>query len=215
MKPCRELFTPSNSLWRSGDNVKINLPFELALEHWPGGGVSLNYGPLTLALPIPARAEIETQNSTTLQRQTTLGAQYEPRPVVHKPDFPAWNLYPAGPWNYALCVDEKTLQDLRIEWNEDCSDPLDAENPAFRVHVKARRVRNWRIVHTRRARQFGHWNEDGKFRRGMRTIQGDFIFTPALPDRLRLADRLEKEIQEITLIPYGATLLRITVFPQA
>ncbi len=61
--------------------------------------------------------------------------------MVRKPDFPAWNLYPAGRWNYALCVDEKTLNDLRIEWNDDCLDPLDADNPAFKVYVKARRVR--------------------------------------------------------------------------
>ena len=95
-----------------------------------------------------------------------------------KPDFPAWNLYPAGPWNYALCVDEKSLKDLQVEWNDDCRDPLDAANPALKVRVKARRVRGWRIVHTRKVRQFGHWIEDGKFRRGIRTIQGDFQFTP-------------------------------------
>ena len=62
-------------LWQPGDVVRLELPFELALDHWPSDGVSLTYGPLTLALPIPARAEIETQNSTTLQRQNTLGAQ--------------------------------------------------------------------------------------------------------------------------------------------
>ena len=41
-------------LWQPGDRVRLDLPFELALDHWPGGGVSLTYGPLTLALPIPS-----------------------------------------------------------------------------------------------------------------------------------------------------------------
>jgi hypothetical protein len=208
-------FFALDRLWQAGDAVRLELPFELALDEWPNGGVSLTYGPLTLALPIPARAEIEAQNSTTRQRQDTLGAQYEPRPTVVKPDFPAWNLYPDGPWNYALCVDAKSLNDLSVEWNDACSDPLDVANPAFKVRVKARRVGGWRVVHTRRARQFGHWSEDGKFCRGLRTITGDFHFTPPLPDPQKLAAKLSQEIEEIALIPYAATLLRITVFPRA
>jgi uncharacterized protein len=207
-------FYPIERTWHDGDRVELALPFDLALEHWPGGGVSLTYGPLTLALPVEARAEIETQNSTTLQQQATLGAKYEPRPAVVKPDFPAWNLYPAGPWNYALCVDEAALKDLQVEWNEACTDPLDAANPAFKVRVPARRVRGWHVVHTHRLRQFGHWSEDGKFCRGIRTVQGDFLLTPPLPDPHKVPDRLSKQTETIELIPYGATLLRVTVFPQ-
>jgi hypothetical protein len=200
--------------WQTGDRVRLELPFEMALEHWPDDGISLTYGPLTLALPIPARAEIETVNSTTAQRQDTLAERYQPRQRLEKADFPAWNLYPAGPWNYALCVNEESLKDLRVEWNAACQDPLDAANPPLKLRVKARRVRNWHLVHTKRTRHYSHWSENGKLCRGIRTIQGDFRFTPSLPNPRCLAAKLGKE-EEIELIPYGATLLRVTVFPRA
>jgi len=201
-------------LWQSGDVLRVEVPFRLQLHTWPAEGVSLSYGPLTLALPIPTHAEVEAENSTTLQRQATLGADYEPRPIVSKPDFPAWNLTPAGPWNYALCVDEAALKDLHVEWNPRCDDPFDVANPPLKVRVKARRVRGWRMLHVRRIRQFGHWTADGEFRRGLRTVEGDFRFTPPLPDPQKLAAKLSDEVEELELLPYGATLLRVTVFPR-
>ncbi|MBI5294622.1 MAG: glycoside hydrolase family 127 protein [Chloroflexi bacterium] len=201
--------------WQPGDSVDLELPFELGLERWPENGVSLTYGPLTLAFPIPTRAEIETENSTTRQRMQTLGNLYEPRPTVVKEDFPAWNLYPAGPWNYALHIDEQSLKDLKVEWNDACADPLDATNPALKLRVQASRVRGWHLIHTQKVRHFGHWTEGTEFCRGMRTIAGDFQFTPSLPDPHKVASRLAAKAEEIELIPYAATLLRVTVFPQA
>jgi hypothetical protein len=43
---------------------------------------------------------------------------------------------------------------------------------------------------------------------------GDFSFTPGLPEPNTLAKRLGKKTETITLVPYGCTNLRVTIFPR-
>lgn len=193
--------------WRAGDVVRLQLPFELSLHHWPDEGISLTYGPLTLALPVPTRAEVIGPDRTLAAGTFAPGSEDTPSQA----GFPAWNLYPAGPWNYALHVDETNLGDLAVEWADSCPDPLDPGHPALKLRVPASRVRNWRIIHVRSVRDWGQWQVDGKLRHGWRTLPGDYLFTPGLPKQPRLAANREF----VELIPYAATMLRVTVFPQA
>ncbi|MBI4928220.1 MAG: glycoside hydrolase family 127 protein, partial [Anaerolineae bacterium] len=69
-------FVPVQRAWQSGDTVELRLPFALRVERWPDNGISLCYGPLTLALPIQARAEVEEGNSTLDQQILTMGDRY-------------------------------------------------------------------------------------------------------------------------------------------
>ena len=55
--------------------------------------------------------------------------------------------------------------------------------------------------------------KDGKFSMIDRPVDGHFTLTPPLPDPDSLAERLADELEWIDLVPYGNTLLRLTVFP--
>jgi len=59
-------FVPVERLWRPGDSLRLDLPFELGLQRFPKGGISIDYGPLTFSLPITAHVEVESGDSPTI-----------------------------------------------------------------------------------------------------------------------------------------------------
>lgn len=100
--------------------------------------------------------------------------------------LPAWELTPRGPWNYGLAVDEKTLQSAaRTTVALLQSAPWSVDHSPLALTVPARRVTNWKLPPER--------------------------VVPDVPRRPVFADKVER----IRLVPYGSTLLRVTVFPQA
>jgi hypothetical protein len=210
-------FVPLERDWQPGDRLRLDIPFELALQHFPRGGISLDYGPLTFSLPIAARAEVEAGDSTNEQRRIIHAQLYTPRSQGATSEFPAWKLTPASAWNYALCVDEKSLHELvQIQWDVPPSaTPFDPARPFVTLRVPARRVESWELAQRRDILQENNWVVRGKWRSGMRRVKGRFLFTPQLPGAKDLKARLGQEVEWIELIPYGATLLRMTVFPQA
>jgi hypothetical protein len=92
---------------------------------------------------------------------------------------------------------------------------LDLSNPAVTVSLPARVVKDWKLAQNNSAIQVANYVEDGQWFSGAREIQGDFTFTPPLPDPETLPARLSDTVEWIELVPYGNTLLRMTVFPQA
>lgn len=202
--------------WQTGDRVRLELPFELGLQQFPKGGVSIDYGPLTMSLPVSAHTEIERGDSTNDQRRDVQGAYYISRQKGATADFPAWELTPTSPWNYALCVDEDNLgQVAQVQWNGLQGNPFDPAKPFVSLRVPARRVKGWEIVQRKSIVQLTNRVVDGKWKFGDRIYRGDFALTPPLPSRRELRQRLSEDMAWIELVPYGSTLLRLTVFPQA
>jgi hypothetical protein len=99
--------------------------------------------------------------------------------------LPAWELTPDGPWNYGLSVDEKNLQAAaHVTVSLLRNEPWSIDHSPIAMTVPARRVTNWKLP-----------------REGV---------VPDVPRKPEIAQRTER----ITLVPYGATTLRVTVFPQ-
>jgi uncharacterized protein len=185
-------FIKFQKVFSDNDLISLVLPMDLQLIHWPGGGVAIERGPLVYALKIKEDWRIdETETRCTK-------------------DFPAWNLYPGSPWNYALAVDEHNLQDeVKIINRPLTSEPWSIDNAPIELQVPARRVVGWKLQR-KKAITAGMIDPNGD---KIVKVTGDFQFTPALPDPETLVKRLGRKLETVTLVPYGCTKLRITIFP--
>jgi hypothetical protein len=108
-------------------------------------------------------------------------------------EFPSWEALPDSPWNYGLKLDEGNLEKkvavTKSPHGEHLVDPW--ERPPIGLEVAARRIADWEL----------QANPDNPAQ----------VFTPCLPDESsRKADGASERIR---LVPYGATHLRLTIFP--
>ncbi len=197
--PVKKTLTPSsfvtlNRMFRHNDRVSLTLPMKLRFVRWKGGGVAIERGPLVFSLKIDEDWRIDKN---------------DPRSTN---EFPASNLYPASPWNYALCVHEKTLErDVEVVLRPLTSDPWCLESAPIELKVPARRVKGWSLKKTKTVVALLWSTERGGFYR--ERLVGKFALTPPLPESYGLAQRLAKRTETITLVPYGCTHLRVTLFP--
>jgi len=177
-------FITLNRTFANNDRLTLILPMELRLSYWQRGGVGIERGPLVYSLKIKENWRVDK----TDKRSTK--------------DFPAWNLYPASPWNYTLAVNKQNLKEaIKIKYNPITPEPW--LYPPIELQVPARRVNGW--ILEKRKKTFSE-------KLGM--IKGNFNFTPQLPEPEDIKDRLSKKVEMVTLVPYGCTHLRLTIFPQ-
>ncbi len=179
-------FSTLERAFNNGDVVTLHLPMKLRPSHWPDTGIGFEYGPLVMAYPIPAEKK----------EVRFVGAGNKPD-ISSLSQWPAWDMTPAGPWNYAISrLDTAIAVAAKVKRHRVTSKPWAQDQPPLEIRIPARRVANWKLqkVH------------DKKF-------DMDCVYTPHLP--LATDIHVYGEPEYITLVPLGCTDLRLTIFPYA
>ena len=106
--------------WKNGDVVKLTLPMTIETKTWAknGNSVSVYRGPLAYSLKIGERWQRYGANDK----------------------WPAYEVFPTTPWNYALVKSE-----MRLEKQPVPKQPFTAEAAPVKLIAKGRRVPSWRL----------------------------------------------------------------------
>lgn len=182
------------------DRVDLILQKEFVSKESVDGGVYFEYGPFLMALKIDEKWEIDELE----KRQTK--------------EFPAYNVYPVSAWNY--CVGGRETPEIHI--HEVTGHPYWDGIP-FEIQIDARVLNNWKLVEEKLKKpevesdkpELKHeMGLDAKqVACGATEIFEDLLLTPELPSK-EFVEANKGELKKITLVPYGCTNLRVTVFPK-
>ena len=165
VKPSKGWIT-LDRLWRNGDQATLELPMRTSVRTWESNrrAVSIDRGPLTYSLKIGER----WQRYAGTDR------------------WPAFEVFPTTPWNYALISPTQTAAAFTFVKTPGplAAQPFSGENAPVSLRARARRLPAWT-----------------QERNG---LAGEFGQSPV---------RSDAPIEEVTLIPMGCARLRVSVFP--
>ncbi|MEO7719696.1 MAG: beta-L-arabinofuranosidase domain-containing protein [Capsulimonas sp.] len=187
--------------WCENPNITLNGK-PISTPHKKNGFVTLNrtFQPgdkITLTLPMKTAVSHWPQNGVGLEHGPlvySLPIEANWTPIVEEryttAEYPSWNATPTSAWNYGVVVDEAKLKSsVKFERKPIPEDPW--SNPPTRLIVSAKKIEDWEL-------QVNPDNPNQKF-------------TPPLPDVS--ASKVADSVEHLTLVPYGSTHLRVTIFP--
>jgi hypothetical protein len=176
------------------DEAKITSPsertsadagtFEVIERTWKSGDK------VSLSLPMKVRGETRYNNSIALLRgplyySLKIGEKWN-KLNKHSDEFPSWDweIVPTTPWNYGLLIDrENPEKSVDVEIREPAKQPFEKKKAPVTLKVKGQQIPGWTFF---------------------RNSAGDPPKSPV---------KVDTEVTELELVPYGSTRLRITEFP--
>lgn len=152
---------------------------------------------ITLSLPMNIETTKWPGQGVSFERGPIVYSYPVPDSTVLRPDFekasenfPACEFYPAGAWQYSPLLDG--TNGIKMVRNDKSSYPWDPDAPPVKLIIGARKIKNWDLKKVREEKN------------------GEIHYeTPGFPEDPVFSE----QIQNIELIPYGCTYLRLTVFP--
>lgn len=175
------------------DELMLQFPMEFSSHLSADGGIYYTYGPFTLALQIQENRVVDEE---------------EPRQTKQ---FPAYNIYPETQWRYAVSGEETP----RIVKHDISQNPF-WDGVPFEIQIPARKLKNWDFLRCAQSALTNDGGEGQDARQkecGATEILEDLVLTPPIPAKAVPNEALSEE-EWITLVPYGCTNLRLTVFPK-
>ena len=150
--------------WHDGDQVVLELPMSVRTQRWTDNRntLSVSRGPLTYSLQI--KEEYRRHGGSDA--------------------WPAWDIFPASPWNYGLSSEAAAnFSVVKAAWPAD-DQPFRNEAAPIHLTTTARRLPNWTL--------------------DARGAVNEVVQQPVSSAAAE---------ETVTLIPMGAARLRITAFP--
>ena len=110
--------------WQDGDVVGLKLPMQVSVRTWTNNAnsVSVDRGPLSFSLKI-AEKYVPIAGSAAISRENLPDSWRRELTEEQLTQWPAFDIYPASPWNYGLLLDREKLEEsfevTRRQWPSD------------------------------------------------------------------------------------------------